>query len=65
MKLSTQDLQALAQIYGATITQLQAPPSSADLVAKLDRAQTIIEKLDPDALEQWLAVGDTLAKAKR
>lgn len=60
MKLSTADLQALAQIYGVTTSQLAGPPESADLIAILDRMQAIADRVDPEALEPWLQLGERL-----
>ena len=65
MKLSTADLQALADIYGATVPQLMGPPSAAGLIAVLDRAQEIADGLDVATLEQWLALGETLKRSQK
>lgn len=62
MKLSTEDLEALARIYGATVHQVQMPPEAAELVARLDRAQSIIDGLSPDDLERWLGIGESLVR---
>ena len=62
MKLTTDDLAELARIYQATPTQLMGPPETAGLVATLDRAQTIIEGMDREALEQWLSIGEKLRR---
>ena len=64
MQLSTSDLTALAALYRARVSQLLAHPGSADLVEKLDRAQAIIDSLDSDELDHWLAIGVALAKGK-
>lgn len=62
MKLSTADLVSLAQIYGATPSQLIAPPEAAEMVATLDRTQRIVDGMEPDTLEQWLAIGERLRR---
>src|ERR1700722_20138453 len=62
MKLSTEDLEALARIYGATVHQVQMPPEAAELVSRLDRAQSIMDSLNPTDLERWLALGESLVR---
>ena len=64
MKLSTSDLERLAIIYGATLSQLQAAPQSAGIVARLDRTQQIVKRMSPDDLERWLALGESLISRK-
>ncbi len=64
MKISTADLEALAKIYGASMTQLMGLPRAADMVATLDRAQAIIERMDAEALEHWLSVGEKMTVSK-
>lgn len=60
IKLSTADLEALAAIYGVSVTQLQMPPDASDTVARLDRAQEIMSKMSAADLEAWLALGERL-----
>ncbi len=62
MKSSTTDLEALARIYGATVSQVQMPPEAAEMVSRLDRTQGILGSLDPGDLEQWLAMGERLLR---
>lgn len=62
MKLSTEDLEALARIYGATVHQVQMPPEAAQLISRLDRAQTIMDGLSPADLERWLGIGESLVR---
>jgi transcriptional regulator with XRE-family HTH domain len=62
MALSTADLERLAAVYGATGTQIFAPPQERDLVERLDRVQGILTTMDPEALEHWLAIGRSLAR---
>jgi transcriptional regulator with XRE-family HTH domain len=56
--LTTEQLQALAEAYTATVPELMAPPDNADLVRKLTRAQSIIDGMDGAALDHWFAVGE-------
>ncbi len=62
MKLNTEDLQRLAEFYGASIPQLLAPPEVEKLTARIGRAQGILAALGEDDLERWLAIGESLAK---
>ena len=62
MKLSTDDLEALAEIYGCTATQLAAPPAAANLVSTLDSLQQIACDMDPDILARWLQIGRDLKR---
>lgn len=62
MRLTTEDLEALATLYGASVAQLQAPPEAASLVARMERAQAILSELSPEDLERWLAIGESLAR---
>ena len=63
MKLTTADLEALARVYGATVSQLTAPPATAELVKVLDRVQGIVDGMSPDVLERWLALGEDLKRS--
>lgn len=60
MKLSITDLELLAKLYGATTTQIQAPPEAADLVARMDRVQAILSGLSDDDLRDWIKLGERL-----
>ena len=62
MPLKLNDLSRLALIYCATVPQLSASPSQAELVAKLDEIQKIVERLDAETLEHWLGTGRRLAQ---
>lgn len=62
MRLTTEDLQALATLYGATITQLQGPPDLARLTERLERAQAVLADLSDEDLDRWLAIGESLAR---
>ena len=62
MKLSTQDLESLATLYGASPSQLLAPPASAEMVELLDRVQSILSDMDAETRSQWLALGDKLRR---
>lgn len=62
MKLSTSDLQRLADVYGITVTQLISPPEAAELVILLDRAQNIFDSLSPEDRERWLQLGERLKR---
>ena len=57
VSLKTRDLQRLASLYNCSEHQIHEPPDQALLVARLDQAQQIIENLDRDTLEHWLAIG--------
>lgn len=63
MALSIKDLEKLAAYYGVSARQLDAPPDQADLVERLDEVQGIIEGLEPDAREHWLAIGRAMRQA--
>lgn len=45
MRVSTADLERLADLYQTSITQLMAPPAAADMVKSLDRFQAAIDGL--------------------
>ena len=60
MRLSTEDLQSLSRVYGATVSQLQAQPEAAAMVGRLDKVQAIIEHMSEDDLNHWLAIGERL-----
>lgn len=60
--LTLPDLERLSALYRATPSQLANPPENAELVARLDRTQHIVETMDENTLEHWLSIGETLAK---
>ena len=62
MKLSTTDLEALAKLYGVSVSQLQMPPEAAELVARMDRAQVILSGLTKEDLEYWIGMGERLLR---
>ena len=62
MKLAATDLERLAALYGASVSQLQGPPAAATLIARLDRTQKIVERMSADDLEKWLALGEALIR---
>lgn len=62
MPLTTADLMNLATIYGATPRQLDHSPDAAALVAFLDRAQHVVERLSPEDLERWITIGESLSR---
>ena len=62
MRLSTQDLERLAVIYGATTTQLAAAPAAASDVAILDKLHSIANGMDPAVLARWMAIGEDLKR---
>jgi transcriptional regulator with XRE-family HTH domain len=62
MRITTEDLQALAALYGASIAQLQGPPDLARLTARMERAQAVLDNLSDEDLERWLALGESLAR---
>ena len=62
MKLKTEDLQRLAEFYGASVPQLLGPPEVEKLTARMERAQEILALLDEDDLERWLGIGESLAR---
>lgn len=62
MRLTTDDLEALARLYGATIAQLQAPPDLAELTRRMERAQNVLAALSEEDLDRWLAIGESLAR---
>lgn len=62
MALKTSDLEKLAKLYGASISQISGPPNHATLVARLDEIQRIVASLDPDTLEHWLATGRAMSR---
>ncbi len=61
MRLTTENLLKLAELYGVSITQLASPPDAAGLVSTLDEVQTIIEKMAPETLAEWLSLGRKLS----
>lgn len=65
MRLSTKDLQRLAEVYGATVAQILTPPEVAALTARMERAQSILSGLSDEDLERWLAIGESLSRPKR
>ena len=62
MKLTTTDLAALANVYRASVSQLQAPPAAAALISRLDKAQQILSGLSDDDMDAWLAVGTAMLR---
>ena len=64
MKLTTANLELLAKAYGAKPTQLAAPPEAAELVAKLDEVQQIIDGMEPDDLRHWFEVGRRMKRSR-
>lgn len=60
MKLSTEDLEALAHLYSATVNQLQMPPTVAEMVARMDRAQAVLAGLSKEDLDAWISMGERL-----
>jgi transcriptional regulator with XRE-family HTH domain len=62
VKLSVKRLQELSELYHASVTQLQMPPEVEELVGLLDRAQSIIAKLDPADRERWIGIGESLSE---
>lgn len=64
LPLTINALEALARLYGASRSQVLAAPEHRDLVARLDEVQKIIEALDPEDLEHWLATGRALGRVR-
>lgn len=60
MNLTTADLERLAVLYGASISQLSAPPAAAEIVAVLGSLQNIASEMDPQMLQHWMAIGRKL-----
>ena len=54
MKISTADLERLATVYDATVTQIVSPPKAATLVNNLDRFQAIIDGMSADQVDRIL-----------
>ena len=61
MRLTTEDLEALASVYAVSVNRLMAPPDAERLVDRMERAQSILDKLSERDLERWLAIGESLA----
>lgn len=55
-------LESLAKIYGISRRQIENPPEAAELIAFFDRAQHVVEGLDKDDLDRWLAIGESLVR---
>ena len=62
MRLSTEDLQRLADVYQTTVRGLMASPESAEQVKLLEEFQDIVEESDPAALRRWLDLGRDIKK---
>lgn len=62
--ISMTDLQRLAAVYQASVTQLMMPPEKADLIQKLDRAMRIIDSMDSKEIDGWLSLGEKAAGVK-
>ena len=62
MRLTTDDLEALARLYGATVAQLQGPPDLAVLTRRMERAQNVLAALSDEDLDRWLGIGESLAR---
>lgn len=54
VRISGADLERLASLYQASITQLVASPSAAALVHSLDRFQTVIDRMSTEQVESVL-----------
>lgn len=62
MRLSTEDLQRLAHVYGITVAELSQAPEAADLVSRLAQVQDVVEGMSPADFEHWIALGRALKK---
>ena len=62
--LTSKDLENLAALYGISRRQLDNDPAAGDLIAFLERAQHVIERMSREDLERWIAIGESLSGKK-
>ena len=60
----TDDLELMAETYGASVTALMSAPQQPDFLVTHERLQRILGRLDADSLEHWLAVGEAMARGR-
>jgi transcriptional regulator with XRE-family HTH domain len=60
--LTSKDLEKLAKLYGISSRQLEYHPSAEEMIAFLDRAQQVIERMSREDLERWIAIGESLSR---
>lgn len=63
--LTFKELESLAKLYGISRKQIAHSPNTAEMIAFLDRAQSIIENIDAEDLERWIAIGESLSRRRR
>lgn len=62
MRLSTEDLQRLAGVYGTSVKGLMVSPEAEEEVRLLEEFQTIVEGADPEAVRRWMSLGHALKR---
>lgn len=60
--LTSNELENLAKLYGISRRQLEHDPSAEEIIAFLDRAQNIIERMSKEDLERLIAIGESLSR---
>ena len=64
-RVTVEDLELLAKVYGVTADRLFFPPSDTATPALLKEAHSIITGRDPEAVKAWLASGQFLPKSQK
>jgi transcriptional regulator with XRE-family HTH domain len=64
-RVTVEDLELLAKVYGVSADRLFFPPSDTETPALLKEAHSIITGRDPEAVKAWLAAGQFLPKFQK
>jgi transcriptional regulator with XRE-family HTH domain len=64
-RVTVEDLELLAKVYGVTADRLFFPPNDTATPALLKEAHGIITGRDPAAVKAWLASGQFLPKTEK